>query len=73
MVSKELQRSFLVAVREARVRNHEFLTLEHLLYAMIRNSTAKDILEHCGVELIKLKGQLERFLWTTCRSCRLAE
>ena len=61
MVSKELQRSFLVAVREARVRNHEFLTLEHLLYAMIRNSSAKDILEHCGVELPKLKGQLERF------------
>ncbi len=61
MVSKELQRSFLVAVREARVRNHEFLTLEHLLYAMIRNSTAKDILEHCGVELVRLKGQLERF------------
>ncbi|GAB6057758.1 ATP-dependent Clp protease ATP-binding subunit ClpA [Desulfonatronum parangueonense] len=61
MVSKELQRSFLVAVREARVRNHEFLTLEHLLYAMIRNSTAKDILEHCGVELGKLKSQLERF------------
>ncbi|WP_045222662.1 ATP-dependent Clp protease ATP-binding subunit ClpA [Desulfonatronum thioautotrophicum] len=61
MVSKELQRSFLVAVREARVRNHEFLTLEHLLYAMIRNSSAKDILEHCGVELGKLKGQLEKF------------
>jgi len=61
MVSKELQRSFLVAVREARVRNHEFLTLEHLLYAMIRNSSAKDILQHCGVELVRLKGELERF------------
>lgn len=61
MVSKELQRAFLVAVREARVRNHEFLTLEHLLYALIRNPSARDILEHCGVEMVRLKGQLERF------------
>ncbi|HDQ41404.1 MAG TPA: ATP-dependent Clp protease ATP-binding subunit ClpA [Desulfonatronum sp.] len=61
MVSKELQRAFLVALREARVRNHEFLTLEHLLYALIRNSSARDILEHCGVEMVRLKGQLERF------------
>lgn len=61
MVSKELQRAFLVAVREARMRNHEFLTLEHLLYALIRNASARDILEHCGVETIRLKGQLERF------------
>jgi ATP-dependent Clp protease ATP-binding subunit ClpA len=61
MVSKELQRSFMVAVREARVRNHEFLTLEHLLYALLRNTSAKEILEHCGVELVRLKNQLERF------------
>jgi len=61
MVSKELQRSFLVAVREARVRNHEFLTLEHLLYALMRNPAAKEILEHCGVEMARLKSQLERF------------
>lgn len=61
MVSKELQQAFLVAVREARVRNHEFLTLEHLLYALIRNPSARDILEHCGVKMIRLKGQLERF------------
>lgn len=61
MVSKELQRAFLVAVREARVRNHEFLTLEHLLYALIRNPSAREILEHCGVEMVRLKGQLERF------------
>ncbi len=61
MVSKELQRSFLVAVREARVRNHEFLTLEHLLYALLRNPAAKEILEHCGVKMARLKSQLERF------------
>ncbi|WP_320175705.1 ATP-dependent Clp protease ATP-binding subunit ClpA [Maridesulfovibrio sp.] len=61
MLSKALEQALTSAVNEVRLRNHEFLTLEHLLYAIIQEEMGADILAGCGAELTKLRSQLERF------------
>ncbi len=61
MLSKRLESVLSEAVRAVRRRNHEYLTLEHLLYALVREETGKDILANCGADVEKLEQQLERF------------
>ncbi|WP_432736255.1 ATP-dependent Clp protease ATP-binding subunit ClpA [Maridesulfovibrio sp. FT414] len=61
MLSKALEKALTSAVNEVRLRNHEFLTLEHLLYAIIQEEVGADIVAGCGAELNRLKSQLERF------------
>jgi len=61
MLSKRLEKVLSAAVKEVRRRRHEYLTLEHLLYAMLLEQVGRDILVNCGVNVIRLKHQLERF------------
>ncbi|EPR31556.1 ATP-dependent Clp protease, ATP-binding subunit clpA [Alkalidesulfovibrio alkalitolerans DSM 16529] len=61
MLSKRLESVLTSAVREVKRRNHEFLTLEHLLYAMVQDESGQEILTACGADSDKLKLQLERF------------
>lgn len=61
MLSKALEQALTSAVNEVRLRNHEFLTLEHLLYAILQEEVGADILAGCGAELVKLRSQIERF------------
>ncbi|KHK04360.1 ATP-dependent Clp protease ATP-binding subunit ClpA [Desulfovibrio sp. TomC] len=61
MLSKKLERVLTSAVKEVKRRHHEYLTLEHLLYAMLLEDTGRDILVHCGANVVRLKHQLERF------------
>ena len=61
MLSKRLESILTDAVREVKRRNHEFLTLEHLLFAIIREETGRHILESCGADMDKLSNQLERY------------
>ncbi len=61
MLSKELERIIARAIREVKVRHHEYLTLEHILYAYLMDDKGKEVLSDCGVDLFKLKNQLERF------------
>ena len=61
MLSKRLENVLTVAVREVRRRHHEYLTLEHLLYALLQEDQGKDILSNCGVNIDRLSHQLERF------------
>ena len=61
MLSKELESALTVAVNEVKRRNHEFLTLEHLLYAISIEDQGEEILEVCGAEMEKLRDQLGRF------------
>ncbi|CAM2005970.1 ATP-dependent Clp protease ATP-binding subunit ClpA [Acanthopleuribacter pedis] len=62
MISKDLERAIHMAYSEAKRRNHEFFTLEHLLYAMIQTPMAKEILTHCGANLERLRADLENYL-----------
>ncbi|WP_319584597.1 ATP-dependent Clp protease ATP-binding subunit ClpA [uncultured Pseudodesulfovibrio sp.] len=61
MLSKELESALTSAVNEVKRRNHEFLTLEHLLYAISTGEQGEEILEACGAEMERLRDQLGRF------------
>jgi ATP-dependent Clp protease ATP-binding subunit ClpA len=61
MLTKELQITLNVAVDEATKRRHEFLTLEHLLLALLHEQTGSDVLRHCGGNLTALERALEEF------------
>jgi ATP-dependent Clp protease ATP-binding subunit ClpA len=62
MLSPELQATLQRAVDDVRARRHEYLTLEHLLLAMLDDPTGADIVTKCGGDIEKLRGDLERFL-----------
>ncbi len=61
MINRELEITLSAAIKEAKVRRHEFFTLEHVLYAMLHDVTGKRILYHCGADLEDLKRRLDRF------------
>ncbi len=61
MLSKRLENVLTSAVKEVKRRNHEYLTLEHLLYAMLMDDAGKGVLTNCGANAVRLKNQLERF------------
>lgn len=62
MLSKELEFSINLAFREARERRHEFMTVEHLLLALLDNPSAAEVLRACGVNLDRLKQDLQGFI-----------
>src|SRR5215208_3604116 len=62
MLSPELQATLQRAVDDVRARRHEYLTLEHLLLAILDDPTGADIITKCGGDVEKLRGDLERFL-----------
>ena len=61
MISKELEMVFAVAVREARIRRHELLTIEHILYALLDDELGSRILRSCRSNLLDLKKKLDAF------------
>src|SRR5512146_186593 len=61
MITKELQETFNLAVNEAVTRRHEYITLEHLLYALLHDHTASEVIRHCGGDVNKLGKELESF------------
>jgi ATP-dependent Clp protease ATP-binding subunit ClpA len=61
MITKELQSTLNIAFQEAVRRRHEFVTLEHLLVALLQEKTGSEVLVACGCNLEKTKRQLEEF------------
>jgi ATP-dependent Clp protease ATP-binding subunit ClpA len=51
-----------MAFVEARQKQHEFITVEHLLLAMLDNPSAAEVLKACGVDLDELRGVLTDFI-----------
>ncbi|MCW8957337.1 MAG: AAA family ATPase, partial [Gammaproteobacteria bacterium] len=62
MLSKELEASLNVAFNEARNKRHEYITVEHLLLALLDNSSASSVLRACGADLLRLKNELAMYL-----------
>src|SRR5574340_1025620 len=62
MISRELQVTLQLAMTEALNRRHEYVCLEHLLYAMLHDVTTSNILQHCGADLEALRKKLRKFL-----------
>ena len=61
MFSEDLQVALSLAVREAMRRQHEFVTVEHFLYALIQDDTTQEIINACGGDVPELKEMLEDF------------
>ena len=61
MISKELSATLGFAVREARKRRHEYVCIEHILFAILHDGTGIEIIENCGGSVDKLKSNLEKF------------
>lgn len=60
-ISRELEISLTLAIKEAKRRRHEFLCLEHVLYALLFDETVADIIRHCGGDVKALQRDLEVF------------
>jgi ATP-dependent Clp protease ATP-binding subunit ClpA len=61
-ITKELESTLGLAFAEAKARRHEHVTLEHLLYALLRDPVAVRILRACGARLPELRRELEQHL-----------
>jgi ATP-dependent Clp protease ATP-binding subunit ClpA len=62
LIAKELQTSFRLALAEAKRMRHEYLTLEHLLLAMLRDKRTCEVLKACGADLERVKQKLVKYL-----------
>ncbi len=61
MISKELSATLGFAVREAKKRRHEYVSIEHILFAIINDQTGIEIVENCGGTIDNLTTALENF------------
>src|SRR5919107_1891793 len=61
MITKELQETLNFAAMEAIKRRHEYVTLEHLLYALLHERTAARVVRQCGGDADALVKELESF------------
>jgi ATP-dependent Clp protease ATP-binding subunit ClpA len=65
MLSKELEQTLNDAFTHARSKRHEFMTVEHLLLALLDNDSASAVLEACGSDVGGLRTELIEFVDTT--------
>ncbi|MFO1318986.1 MAG: ATP-dependent Clp protease ATP-binding subunit ClpA [Burkholderiales bacterium] len=62
MIAQELEVSLHMAFMEARQKRHEFITVEHLLLAMLDNPSASEVLRACAANVDELRKQLTDFI-----------
>lgn len=62
MISKELEKSLNFAVNVAQDARHEFVTTEHLLLALLENSSAMAVLQACAADLDQLRSDISLHL-----------
>ncbi len=62
MFSKDLELSISQAYHTARSKRHEFLTVEHLLLALLDNKSAREVLDACSVDIKRLGHELGQVL-----------
>ena len=62
MLSRQLEVSLRLAVSMARQKRHEFLTVEHLLLALLDNDSAVNALKACGADIVSLRKELEEYV-----------
>ena len=62
MIAQELEVSLHMAFVEARQKRHEFITVEHLLLALLDNPSAAEALRACGASIDVLRRDLNKFI-----------
>jgi ATP-dependent Clp protease ATP-binding subunit ClpA len=65
MLSRELEVTLNLAFKSARERRHEFMTVEHLLLALLDDASASNVLRACGADLERLRQDLVEFIDST--------
>jgi ATP-dependent Clp protease ATP-binding subunit ClpA len=65
MFSKELEITISEAYQEARGQRHEFLTVEHLLLALLDNSAAVSVLKACNADIDRLRAEVRQVISET--------
>ena len=65
MLSKDLEVTLNQAFKNARAKRHEFMTVEHLLFALLDNAKATEVLTNVGADLDALRSDLGDFIETT--------
>jgi len=62
MIAQELEVSLHMAFVEARQKRHEYITVEHLLLALLDNPSAADVLRACAANVDELRKELSAFI-----------
>ena len=62
MIAQELEVSLHMAFMEARQKRHEFITVEHLLLALLDNPSASEVLRACAADIDELRKLLTDFV-----------
>ncbi len=62
MLDKELEQSLSKAYKNASLKRHEFMTVEHLLLALLDNTSVVAVLQACGADLAELQQKLDVFI-----------
>ncbi|MBB1089289.1 ATP-dependent Clp protease ATP-binding subunit ClpA [Lysobacter sp. SG-8] len=65
MFSKDLEFSIGQCYKRAREARHEYMTVEHLLLALLDNPSAEEVLKACGVDFHRLRSDLEQAIATS--------
>lgn len=65
MLSKDLELTLNQAFKEARAKRQEYLTVEHLLLALLDNHSAMEVLTACGANIERLRKELKQFIEDT--------
>ncbi|MBI3593227.1 MAG: ATP-dependent Clp protease ATP-binding subunit ClpA, partial [Nitrospirae bacterium] len=61
MINKELELTIEATIRDAEKRRHEYLTVEHILFAALHDEWGMEIISNCGGDISRLKTSIERF------------
>jgi ATP-dependent Clp protease ATP-binding subunit ClpA len=62
MIAQELEVTLHMAFMDARQKRHEFISVEHLLMAMLDNPSAAEVLRACGANIDAMREQLGNFI-----------
>ena len=65
MISRELEVTLNLAFKTAREKRHEFMTVEHLLLALLDDASANSVLKACGANISSLREDLSEFIDAT--------
>ena len=61
MISKELELTIQATIREAKGLRHEYLTVEHILYAVIHDEWGIDIITNCDGNVLRIKAMIDEY------------
>ncbi len=68
MISQKLEMALVMAIREAKSRHHEHVTVEHILWALLHDEDAVRIIRECGGDLEHLKSVIDDYFTTRVQS-----